>query len=205
MNTFSALRFRDVLPSAIGILVLGAVISLFYNPWSWFGHSGILALPLGVVIGAVIYTLMFFVSRSSSVMVDSIKELLRILHALFKDFTWTQIIIISLLAGIGEELLIRGALQTYLVQVSSPFLGMFLASFIFGLLHFLSKIYVFITFVIGFIFALLFHFTDSMLLVMIAHTVYDIFAFAMIVKFPHMLGLELNNEKITIIDQLDTQ
>jgi membrane protease YdiL (CAAX protease family) len=110
---------------------------------------------------------------------------------------------VSLLAGVGEEILIRGGLQSILVGLTSPFVGMLLASLIFGVMHFLSKIYVLITFVIGFVFALVFYLTDSMLLVMVAHTVYDIFAFAMIVKFPHMLGLELKNEQISIIDEAD--
>lgn len=204
MNSYDqSIRFRDVLPSAVGLMLLGMFIAIFYQPWSWFGDLGWLVLPLGAVLGGVVYLLMFSVSASPLLRMNSIQSLLSMLHNLFKNFTWPQIIVVSLLAGVGEEILIRGGLQSILVGLTSPFVGMLLASLIFGVMHFLSKIYVLITFVIGFVFALVFYLTDSMLLVMVAHTVYDIFAFAMIVKFPHMLGLELKNEQISIIDEAD--
>jgi membrane protease YdiL (CAAX protease family) len=198
-----SIRFGDVVPSALGLMLLGMFIAIFYQPWSWFGGLGWLALPLGAVLGGGVYLLMFSVSASPLLRVNSIQSLLSMLHNLFKNFTWTQIIIVSLLAGVGEEILIRGGLQSILISLTSPIVGMLLASLIFGAMHFISKIYVLITFIIGFVFALAFYLTDSMLLVMVAHTVYDIFAFAMIVKFPHMLGLESQNEQISIVDEAD--
>ena len=132
--------------------------------------------------------------------IESIHSLSLMLHQLFKHFTWTHIIIISVLAGIGEEVLIRGALQSFLVSSSSPLIGIIVTSFIFGLLHCVTKIYVLVTFLLGLVFAVVFYITDSMILVMLGHVVYDIFAFSMIVKFPHKLGLVLPEKAITTID-----
>lgn len=198
-----SIDFRDVLPSAVGLMILGVVLAVFYQPWSWQGSLGWFAVPLGIVFGSLTYFVMFSVSTSKLVRINSIQSLLTMLHGLFKNFTWPQIVFVSILAGVGEEILIRGALQSFIVSLSSPLTGVVVASLIFGLLHFLTKTYVLITFLIGLVFAIAFYLTDSMLLVMVAHTVYDIWAFAMIVKFPHILGMQSNNAPISIIDEAD--
>lgn len=203
MNSNNSIRFRDVLPSALGLMVVGFLIAGFYQPWSWQGDLGLFAVPLGIAFGTLVYAAMFCVSASKHFRIQSVHSLLTMLHGLFKSMTWPQIVFVSILAGVGEEILIRGALQSFLVSNSSPLIGIFAASLIFGLLHYLTKTYVVITFVIGFIFAIAFHLSNSMVLVMVAHTVYDIWAFAMIVKFPHMLGVQSVNERISIIDETD--
>lgn len=199
----NSIGFRDVLPSAVGLMTLGIVIALFYQPWTWSGALGWFAVPLGIVFGSLTYFIMFSISASPSLRVNSIQSLLGMLHGLFKNFTWPQIILVSVLAGVGEEILIRGALQSFLVSLSSPVIGIIVASLIFGLLHFLTKTYVLITFLIGLVFAIAFHLSGSMLLVMVAHSVYDIWAFAMIVKFPHTLGIQSMDAQISIIDEAD--
>ncbi len=197
------LKFVQVLPSAFIILGLGIMLSVFFGDWlgDWTpaGKLGALVWPAGVALGAAIYALSYLLSTSPRLLTASMKELLQTLHNLFQNLTWPQIVILSLLAGIGEELLIRGVLQSWLTGVTTPAAGIIAASLIFGLLHYMTKTYVLLTFVLGLMFGVAFHLSDSILLVMVAHTVYDIFAFAMIVKFPHMLGLESQHGKINII------
>ena len=200
--SYQAISFKSVLPSAIGLMLIGISIAGFYQPWSWTGQLGLLVVPIGVTFGALLYLAMFSLSAIPMLRIDSAQSLLLMLHQLFKNLTWTQIIVVSLLAGIGEEILIRGALQSFLVSLSSPLLGIIAASLVFGLLHFLTKMYVLLTFVMGLMFAVVFHLTNSMIVVMLAHTVYDILAFTMIVKFPEKLGLAPPADNIAIHDQL---
>ncbi len=185
-------RFREVLPSAMLILIIGVLFSFISAPWQWLGRYGWLALPLGVLLGMVIYLMSYFVSCSPWTKSESMHELLSTLHQLFKNFTWPQIIIVSVLAGVGEELLIRGVLQSFLVSSAGPFLGIVIASLVFGLLHFMTKTYVLLTFVLGMLFGIAFYCSNSIVLVMVGHAVYDIFAFAVIVKFPHILGIDIS-------------
>jgi len=187
--------FREVLPSAIIILSLGVALSWLHAPWQWLGDLGWSAVFYGVALGLVIYLLGFIFSCSPWTKTRAMHDLLTTLHQLFQNFSWPQIVAVSLLAGIGEELLIRAVLQTFLVSNVGVFWGIVSASFIFGLLHFMTKTYVFLTFALGLLFGIAFHYSDSIVLVMIAHTIYDIIAFAMIVKFPHILGLDLVNER----------
>ncbi|MGK0374678.1 MAG: membrane protease YdiL (CAAX protease family) [Arenicella sp.] len=196
-----ALSFRQVLPSALIILALGALLSLFVSSWDWLAGLGWLVIPYGVVLGLSIYLLGFIFTSSRWLVTPSMLQLLTTLHQLFKNFTWPQIIVVSILAGVGEELLIRAVLQTFLVSSAGPFWGIIGASLIFGLLHFMTKTYVFLTFALGLLFGIAFHISGSIVLVMLGHTVYDIVAFAMIVKFPHMLGVNLSYDKKSIITE----
>jgi len=197
--SLTPLTFRQVLPSACGILILGAVLSLFQTSWQWFADLGWSVLPYGALLGGLFYLIGYLASCSRWTRTRSMTELLETLHQLFQNFTWPQIIIISLLAGIGEEWLIRAVLQSFLVESFGPALGILAASLIFGLLHFMTKTYVLLTFLLGSLFGLAFYLTNSLLLVVVAHAVYDIFAFAMIVKFPHVLGVDSSNAKTPII------
>ena len=181
--------FREVVPSAIIILLLGVILSLASAPWQWLGHYGWLAIPVGLVVGSLIYVVGFLFSCSPVTKTKSMHELLISLHQLFGNFTWPQIFAISVLAGVGEELLIRGVLQSFLVNSVGAFWGILSASLIFGLLHFMTKTYVVLTFVLGLLFGITFHYTNSMVLVMVGHAVYDIIAFSLIVKFPRLLGI----------------
>jgi len=195
------ISFREVLPSALIILALGVILSWFSSPWQWLGQLGLSAFSYGTILGLAIYLLGFAVSCSPRTKTKSMHELLTRLNQLFRNFTWPQIIVVSLLAGIGEELLIRGVLQTFLVDSVGAFWGIVGASLIFGLLHFMTKTYVAITFALGLLFGIAFHYSGSLILVMVGHAAYDIAAFAMIVKFPHMLGLDLHNAEATIIKE----
>ncbi len=198
--SLTPLSFRQVLPSACGILFLGAILSIFQDSWLWFGELGWAAVPCGVLLGVAFYLIGFAASCSRWTKTRSMNELLITLNQLFKNFTWPQIVIVSLLAGIGEEWLIRAVLQGFLVESFGPAIGIIGASLIFGLLHFMTKTYVVLTFLLGSLFGIAFYLTNSLFLVMVAHAVYDILAFAMIVKFPHVLGVHSRDAKTPIIN-----
>lgn len=182
--------FRAVLPSALIILLLGVILSTISAPWEWLGRYGWLAAPIGVAMGLLIYLLAYLLFCSPTMKTRSMHSLLVTLHQLFRNFTWVQIFVVSALAGIGEELLIRGVLQTFLVGSLGSFLGIIGASLIFGLLHFMTKTYVVFTLALGLLFGIIFHYSNSMVVVMVGHAVYDVIAFSMIVKFPHLLGIK---------------
>lgn len=164
---YSPIGFKEVLPSALLILFFGAILSLGGSSWTWFGYFSWMVWPLGCVLGGALYGFSYLFSCSPWTLTKSMKELLATLRSLFQNFTWLQIIIVSILAGVGEELLIRGVLQTFLIGHSNPLIGIVIASLIFGLLHFMTKVYVLLTFLLGLLFGVVFYYTNSMLLVML--------------------------------------
>lgn len=190
-----AIQFKEVLPSSLLICFLGLGAFWLYPHWTWFGGLGLSVWLLGILIGVLSYLASFTVSRLAYFEQSSLREILNNLHRMFGHFTWLQIILVSLLAGIGEELLMRGLLQSGLQQALGVTPAIVLTALVFGALHFMNLTYMVLTFVIGLVFGLIFYWSNSLLLVMVAHAVYDVCAFTIIVKFPHMLGLQLHNEQ----------
>ena len=186
----SPISLQQALSSSTSIALFGGVLLFFSGlTLSLFGHLQWWSVPLGIVCGVLMYGVAYVLTVSLWRQSKPIHDLLQKLHDLFQHFSWTAIVLVSLMAGIGEELLLRGVVQTWLVTQLNPWLGIFIASFVFGLMHYLSLAYIAITFFIGALFGVLYYLTDSLLLVMIAHAVYDVCAFAMIVKFPEYLGV----------------
>jgi membrane protease YdiL (CAAX protease family) len=95
---------------------------------------------------------------------------------------------ISLSAGIGEELLFRGYLQTALEQwwdfPGGWLVALLTASIIFGLVHFLSAAYALVATVMGLVLGGLFLLTGNILSCVAAHAVYDFFALLYLLQQP---------------------
>ena len=98
------------------------------------------------------------------------------------DVGWLTIIGVSLGAGIGEEILFRGALQPLLQGWTTPLAGLALASVLFGLAHAANWTYIAITAAVGLYLGGLLMLTGSLLVPMIGHTLYDVYALAITVK-----------------------
>ncbi len=93
-------------------------------------------------------------------------------------FTPLRIILMSLGAGIGEELLFRGAIQGHLATLISPPLAIVIAASLFGVLHMANATFMVLAGLIGAYLGFIFAVTDNILVPIIAHTVYDVIALA---------------------------
>ncbi|WP_226648054.1 CPBP family intramembrane glutamic endopeptidase [Microbulbifer variabilis] len=112
------------------------------------------------------------------------------LAPIFSKMPLVQLVILSIAAGVCEELLFRGFLQTWLSQLSSPLLGLLGASLVFALLHWASLIYVLLIFVFGLILGFAYQISGSLLGVIVWHAVYDFFALVTLVYYPKVLGAD---------------
>ena len=84
---------------------------------------------------------------------------------LFASATLVDIFLISLGAGIAEELLFRGVIQAKG--------GIVAASILFGVLHWVTPAYALLATVIGFYIGLVYHFGHSLLIPVQLHCIYD--------------------------------
>lgn len=107
----------------------------------------------------------------------------------FADYSWAKIACVALLAGVGEELLFRIALQSWLANHVAIYLAIFAPALVFGLLHFLSWSYFIAATVMGLLFGIVYHLTQSAMLVIVWHAVYDLIALGVMIKYPQLLGL----------------
>jgi membrane protease YdiL (CAAX protease family) len=87
------------------------------------------------------------------------------IKAVFASTTVVDICLISLWAGLAEELLFRGVIQARW--------GLLAASILFGVLHFVTPAYALVAFVIGIYIGLVHHFFQSLLIPIQLHAIYD--------------------------------
>uniref|UniRef100_A0A7S1B4M4 CAAX prenyl protease 2/Lysostaphin resistance protein A-like domain-containing protein n=1 Tax=Corethron hystrix TaxID=216773 RepID=A0A7S1B4M4_9STRA len=87
---------------------------------------------------------------------------------------------LGLAAGVGEELLFRGVLQSAITENIGvgPIPSLFLTSIIFGLLHFATPLYAFLAFLASLYFGSMYMDpnVDNLIIPMVCHTLYDVVA-----------------------------
>jgi membrane protease YdiL (CAAX protease family) len=142
-------------------------------------QSGIALFPLtehllrDVLIGsgaaAIPFALFCFTLSEKAEAIPLLGSVRRIMRgeikAVFASTTVVDICLISLWAGLAEELLFRGVIQARW--------GLLPASILFGVLHFVTPAYALLAMVIGFYIGLVHHFFQSLLIPIQLHAIYD--------------------------------
>ncbi|QDU91067.1 CAAX amino terminal protease self- immunity [Pirellulimonas nuda] len=104
--------------------------------WAWAIGRGLLAaLPLVALLALARQASWGPIARFR-------RQVKRILRAAFPRARVGELLLVSLAAGIGEEVLFRGVLQYLLIQWLGVWPGLGLASLAFGLVHPISVAYV---------------------------------------------------------------
>jgi hypothetical protein len=126
-----------------------------------------------IVIGTVAATVpfLFFIFVLSDAgkaipLLGSVRKIIQeCITPLFASATLVDIFVISLGAGIAEELLFRGVIQAKG--------GIVAASVLFGVLHWVTPAYALLATIIGFYIGLVYHFGQSLLIPVQLHCIYD--------------------------------
>ena len=92
------------------------------------------------------------------------------------------IVLLSLMAGVGEEVLFRGVVQAGLGERLPAWLAVGIASLLFGLAHWLTMSYAVFAALIGVYLGLLFLVTGNLLVPAVTHALYDIVALSVLVR-----------------------
>lgn len=87
-----------------------------------------------------------------------------------------QFAMVAVLAGVSEELLFRGVIQTKLAIWTTPLVGLVITSILFGLAHALSKAYFVFAVVVGLFLGWLTLEYNDLVAPMVAHGAYDFLA-----------------------------
>lgn len=91
-------------------------------------------------------------------------------------YSMAQLALLALAAGVSEEILFRGVVQTALAQVVPAGLALIAASVGFGLVHFASRVYAAVAGIIGVYLGALFLLQGSLLAPIVTHALYDLVA-----------------------------
>ncbi|HEV7365499.1 MAG TPA: CPBP family intramembrane glutamic endopeptidase [Gemmatimonadales bacterium] len=95
-----------------------------------------------------------------------------------------ELALLALAAGVGEEILFRGVVQTGLARAVPAWLALIAASLTFGLVHCASRAYAAVAGVMGVYLGALFLFQGSLLAPIVTHTLYDFVALLWVARRP---------------------
>jgi membrane protease YdiL (CAAX protease family) len=109
-------------------------------------------------------------------LVELKQQVRAMIRELFPRARVLELAIIAILAGVCEELLFRGVLQSLFTRWTTPLVGLIVASLVFGALHAVSRLYFALATVIGaYLGWLLVEFND-LTVPIVAHGLYDFVA-----------------------------
>lgn len=148
-------------------------------PWRLLG-LGLLFLAAAFPLAQSLFQLNSFIvekidflaalQTTEEAIIDSIKGMLRM------DSIWEMLLSLLVMAAvpaIGEELIFRGFIQRILAQwTAKPYLAIFLASLIFGLIHFeIERLLSIIA--LGMVLGLIYHWTKNLWVSIIGHFLFN--------------------------------
>jgi len=160
-----------------------ALFALVVGYFCGFSPARTLSWSFGDVVagfGATVPMLVLFVflDRSTSPRFVRIQVLVKsFIRTFFGRCSNLQILLICILAGIGEELFFRGLLQDGIAHGIGGTIGLFcgilVSAVLFGFAHLITVTYGIIAFWISIYFAAIFILSDNILVPILAHTLYD--------------------------------
>jgi membrane protease YdiL (CAAX protease family) len=177
----------------LAILAEGGLGAIALAVGAWLGHP-----PLGsfgwdvrdAVLGAVaaapmLLVFLLCVYRPVGPLKGLNRVAVELVKPLFAPCTLADLAFISLLAGVGEEMLFRGVLQAAFGEWLGPWPGLVAASLVFGALHLISPAYGLFATLTGVYLGWVWMLSDNLLVVMVAHALYDLVALVVLVRGPY--------------------
>ena len=136
-------------------------------------------LWLGILASLPLLALFFWLLHSSLPALERLGEFLEAhVRPLFETWALWQLAVISVLAGICEEVFFRSALQGTLARHIGTIPALAVASVIFGVFHLVTKTYALIATFIGAYLGVLWIVVGNLLAPIATHAVYDFVALA---------------------------
>jgi membrane protease YdiL (CAAX protease family) len=147
-----------------------------------------IAAGLGIVASVPMFVGLLAIERWSVAPLQRLRCLVdELLVPLFKPLSVTQLLLVSVAAGVGEEMLFRGWLQAGLADLLGPPLGLAVAlgvaSLLFGVCHWLTTAYALLAALVGLYLGWLFVLTGNLLTPIVAHAAYDFLALCYLVRW----------------------
>lgn len=179
--------FIILLVPVVCLLIGGLLIYYTETQWQLFEGSFLPPVFWGIILAIATFIGVLLVTRLP--ISQTLRDVCRQLIPIFDGMNFWQIMLISLLAGIGEELLFRGFLQQWLAGYYPIEIAVGIASIIFGLLHFVTFSYFLLTTLLGAAFGIAYYLTGSLLLIMVWHAFYDLLIIWILTRRPEMVKI----------------
>jgi membrane protease YdiL (CAAX protease family) len=142
-----------------------------------FGAPLVHAIARGLLATLPMLVIFWVLVNSNWPMMKQLREQVQwLIDEMFPSRSIAQFATVAILAGVGEELLFRGALQSILGNWTSPIMGLAITSLLFGFAHALSKLYFVFAVAVGAFLGWMTLKYNDLVAPMVAHGVYDFLA-----------------------------
>ncbi|PPI82518.1 CPBP family intramembrane metalloprotease [Marinobacter maroccanus] len=186
MSSNAALLFQG------GIGVIGLVAMLLFGiPVLLVGPGLWPSILLGALGASLTYAALLLLTRVPGLFPENLERQMQGLYDFASSYSPVVLILLSLLAGVGEELLFRGAIQGWLMANTDPVTAVLAASVLFGLVHYVSFTYFLVATGLGLILGAAYVLSESLVLVMVWHALYDMIALYCLLRFPRWFGVRI--------------
>lgn len=163
---------------AIGMVAIGRLL------WDWSGReaNSFVALSApealqGLALGGMLIAIAMALFRGFPRLSEKLVRMQADTYGfLGPKVGLPAIVFISMCAGVGEEALFRGGLQTFLGDEIGAPLAILVSSAVFAAIHLGKPVITALLLVVGAIFGVVYWLTESLLAVMMGHALYDIWA-----------------------------
>lgn len=189
---------RGAEPKLLAFLVVqqGLFLAAGIGLWLWSGASlGDFLRPdwagvvLGIVLAAGLAGLIALALLPRPALLQRlVREQGRTVFSTERPYRPGAILIISCSAGIGEEALFRGGVQTLLAGFLPAWTAILVTTALFTIAHPGSPMLMSFVAALGLLFGLAFHVSGSLIAVMIGHALFDVFACLWIQRELRRLG-----------------
>jgi len=166
------------------LIIAFAIAYLFGQPWLSNLHWSTRDLLLGLAASGPLFVLFWWMLRSSLAPLARIRKLLVTgLRPAFAPWSVAQLGLISIAAGVCEEVLFRSVIQGTLAMNSGPTVALIVASVLFGAAHLVTVAYGIIAAAIGAYLGLIWLLGGNLLIPIVAHAAYDFVALVYFLRF----------------------
>ncbi len=170
-----------------GILILGIVLSfLFKIELLQILNFNLSAIIVGSIAGTTLALIIAAVYKSRFKIFKKLQKDLTKTLKVMSGFNFFQILLISFIAGLTEEIFFRGFLQQVIEINFGLVTALIISGILFGVMHYISNVYTVYIFFVSAVFGLIFVFTENLWGAIFAHFLFDLVGIS--------LGLKLRNE-----------
>lgn len=148
-------------------------------------HFSESALALGLLATLPLVAVLFIMQELPFRAIQNIRYfLMTSLGPLLKNCHWTDLFILSCVAGISEELLFRGFLQPWLENSFATFTALLISNIIFALVHAITPLYAILALLTGIYLGMAMDYQPerNLLIPVVIHAIYDFVAFVVILR-----------------------
>lgn len=165
---------------ALGALIVPASIAVAdwvsIDPYARMG-ARLDAVAVGVLATAPMLALLVLIMKTRWPPISAFRQSqIEFFGDIGFAFTRLRVALLAVVAGVGEELLFRGVLQTAAEQHLPLAAAIILPNILFGALHARSLIYALVAGIVGIYLGVVFWLSGNLVAAMIAHGLYDLIA-----------------------------